>query len=187
MNYAIVCLDETGSMRGQEHRVVTSLNEYVAALPEHTMVTVFKFDSNRWTTYFDNYKKNWPSMLNDDYKPGAMTPLLDCIAKTVHHAESVASEGDKVFIMIDTDGQENASTEETVDSVKALIDQKKALNWEFWFMANGIDEVSAMRVGQTGHNLGMNVASNTHRTRVAAYTAQAGSTISYFDDKDATD
>ena len=27
-NYAVVCLDETGSMTGQEERVVTSMNEY---------------------------------------------------------------------------------------------------------------------------------------------------------------
>ena len=26
-NYAVVCLDETGSMHGQEYRVVTSMNE----------------------------------------------------------------------------------------------------------------------------------------------------------------
>ena len=49
MNHAIVTLDETGSMSGQEHRVVTSLNEYVEQLPKKTRLTVFKFDSRRWT------------------------------------------------------------------------------------------------------------------------------------------
>ena len=52
MKHAIVTLDETGSMRGQQHRVVTSLNEYVEQLSRKTGLTVFKFDSERWTTFF---------------------------------------------------------------------------------------------------------------------------------------
>ena len=43
--HAIVVLDETGSMRGQEERVTTSLNEYVDGLPKGTRLAVFKFDS----------------------------------------------------------------------------------------------------------------------------------------------
>ena len=35
-----------------------------------------------------------------------MTPLYDAIAKSIAHAESVASNGDKVMVMIDTDGYE---------------------------------------------------------------------------------
>ena len=183
MNYAIICLDETGSMRGQEERVTSSLNEYVNGLPEHTHVTVFKFDSNRWETFFDNYKKNWVSMTIENYRPLAMTPLFDSIARTVRHAEEITSKGDKVFVMIDTDGQENSSTEETLDSVKTLVAQKKAIGWEFWFMANSIDQMSAKTIGRTGSDLGMNVASNVHHDRMMVYAAQAGQTVAYFDNE----
>ena len=181
MNYALVCLDETGSMRGQEERVVSSLNEYVAGLPEHTHVTVFKFDALRWDTFFDNYKKNWIHMTTEDYKPGSMTPLLDSIARTIRHAESITSKDDKVFIMIDTDGQENASKEETRDSIKALVAQKTECKWEFWFMANSIDQITANTIGKTGHDLGMNVASNVHSARTAVYATHAGQTTRYFE------
>ena len=38
MNHAIVTLDETGSMSGQEHRIVTSLNEYVKYVADRIML-----------------------------------------------------------------------------------------------------------------------------------------------------
>ncbi len=188
MNYAIICIDETASMRGQQQRVVSSLNEYVSGLPEHTHISVFTFNREiEWKTYFDNYKKNWVNMTEEDYRPQSMTPLFDSIAKTIHHGEKVSSLDDKVFVMIDTDGQENCSKEETIDSVKALIQQKKNMGWEFWFMANSIDQMSAERIGKTGFDLGMNVASNVYRDRRAVYSAHVGQTMSYFnDDKENT-
>ncbi len=68
MKHAIVTLDETGSMSGQEHRVVTSLNEYVKKLPKKTRLTVFKFDSARWTKSFCGPVKKWKPMREKDYR-----------------------------------------------------------------------------------------------------------------------
>ena len=61
-NIAMLCLDETGSMTGQEHRVVMSLNEYVDKLPEDCRICVFTFDSQRWRRFYDGYKTNWVPM-----------------------------------------------------------------------------------------------------------------------------
>ena len=155
MNYAVICIDETGSMAGQEERVVTSMNEYVNSLPDDAHVTVFKFDSNHWTKFYDDYKTAWQKMEPANYSPGAMTPLYDAIGKTVRHAESLASDGDKVLVMVDTDGHENASKEHTVDSVNAVVDAKKTAGWEFLFMAGGINEAQAQQVGAIGQALGM--------------------------------
>ena len=69
MKHAIVTLDETGSMRGQQHRVVTSLNEYVDQLPRKTRLTVFKFDSERWTTFFRGKVKKWKAHEGDGLPP----------------------------------------------------------------------------------------------------------------------
>ena len=180
MNYAVICLDETASMRGNENRVVSSLNEYVSGLPEDTLVTVFKFNSVSWSNLYDGPKSAWRDVTRADYNPTAMTPLLDSIAKTIEHAKKLTSAEDKVFIMIDTDGEENCSKEETVDSVKALVQRQKDAGWEFWFMANSIDSIQATKIGETGYVLGMNVASNVHRDRNRAYGAQVMATTSYF-------
>lgn len=183
-NIALLCLDETGSMSGQEHRVVTSSNEYVNRLPEDCRICVFTFDSERWSTFYDGYKANWGPMQASDYHPGAATPLYDAIAKTILHAQVLAVEGDKVMVMIDTDGFENASMEHTHESINALVSQKKDAGWEFRFMANGIDEGQAHQVGEVGRNLGMSVSASTHDARLASYQDAAAATNAYFSRED---
>lgn len=183
MNYAVICIDETGSMAGQEERVVTSMNEYVNSLPDDAHVTVFKFDSNHWTKFYDDYKTAWQKMEPANYSPGAMTPLYDAIGKTVRHAESLASDGDKVLVMVDTDGHENASKEHTVDSVNAVVDAKKTAGWEFLFMAGGINEAQAQQVGAIGQALGMTTNMASHARRSQNFQAARGQTHSYFNSR----
>ena len=190
-NYAVVCLDETGSMTGQEERVVSSMNEYVDSMPEGTHVSVFKFNSDRWTQFFGGKKEKWPKMEVKDYQPESMTPLYDSVAKTIRYAEGLTSSWDKVMVMIDTDGFENASKEYKQEAIKAMVEQKKALGWEFLFMANALDRPEADRIGAVGAVIGMNVMSNVHQDRVAAYGVSgaqgpegppgaAGATRTYF-------
>ena len=180
MNHAIVTLDETGSMHGQEHRVVTSLNEYVKQLPKKTRLTVFKFDSQRWTTFFCGSAKKWKPMQEKDFQPGAMTPLYDAIAKSIAHAESVVSKGDKVMVMIDTDGHENASREHTQESCLALVSKKKEAGWEFLFMSAGVDQNQASFVGATGKALGMRVNAASYARRSSNYAKASFQTRTYF-------
>ena len=184
MNHAIVTLDETGSMSGQEHRVVTSLNEYVKQLPKKTRLTVFKFDSQRWTEIFCGSVKKWKPMKEKDYRPGAMTPLYDAIAKSIAHAESVASNGDRVMVMIDTDGYENASREHTQESCLALVSQKKKAGWEFLFMSAGVDQDQATFVGATGKALGMQVNAASYARRSSNYAKASFQTRTYFREPD---
>ncbi len=180
MNHAIVTLDETGSMSGQEHRVVTSLNEYVQQLPKKTRLTVFKFDSQRWTRFFCGSVKKWTPMKEKDYRPGAMTPLYDAIAKSIAHAESVASNGDKVMVMIDTDGYENASREHTQETCLALVSKKKKAGWEFLFMSAGVDQKQATVVGAAGKTLGMRVNAAPYAKRSSNYAKASSQTRTYF-------
>ncbi len=180
---AVVVLDATGSMTGQEERVVSSMNEYVRTLPKKCHLTVFLFDSKRWDTFYEGQAKDWRKMRTADYQPGAMTPLYDSIAKGIKHAKGLsANETNKVLVMIDTDGFENASQEHTQTSVKALFDQCKADGWEFIFMASGIDEVAAQKVAATGDAMGMTVNSAAYAARAANYATASTLTDSYFDD-----
>ena len=184
MKHAIVTLDETGSMSGQEQRVVTSLNEYVEQLPKKTRLTVFKFDSARWTKFFCGTVKKWKPIKEKDYRPGAMTPLYDAIAKSIAHAESVASNGDKVMVMIDTDGYENASREHTQESCLALVSQKKQAGWEFLFMSAGVDQKQATLAGTTGKTLGMRVNAAPYAKRSLNYSRASIQTRTYFRESD---
>lgn len=179
-NFAVLCLDETGSMQGQEHRVVSSLNEYVTGLPEDCHVCVFTFNANQWRKFYDGHRRGMNNMTREDYKPRSGTPLFDAVARTIKHAESISKPGDKVMIMIDTDGYENASREYNHDQIKSLVSRKKEAGWEFMFMANGLDQFSANQVGFVGASLGMNSVSTTYANRMSSYGAASASTTDYF-------
>lgn len=181
--YAVICLDETGSMSGQEKRVTTSLNEYVNKLPKDAHVTIFKFDSERWETFYDGKKAKYAYMTTADYNPGAMTPLYDAVARSIKHAESLANEGDKVMVMIDTDGIENASKEHNQTSVKALVDARKEDGWEFLFMASGLDEAAARDVGHIGDVWNMNTLISAYSDKRSSYAMASVATSSYFNDE----
>ena len=180
-NHAIVVLDETGSMRGEERRVVTSLNEYVEQLPKGTRITVFKFDSLRWDVFFEGKRGKWQPMTEQDYSPGAMTPLYDAIGKAIAHAKTVADKGDRVMMMIDTDGIENASKEYDLEKVKDAVGKAKKDGWEFLFMAGGLDERAAKSVSVSASSIpGMKRMKGSHATRSMRYGAATAQTMAYF-------
>lgn len=179
-NIAVVILDATGSMQGQEERVVTSMNEYVKGLPKKAVLSVFMFDSSRWIEFFNNKVKSWKKMTRKDYETGSMTPLFDSIAKGIKHAESIANKGDKVMIMIDTDGYENDSSEYNQEAITKLIEKKKKKGWDFLFMAAGVTADSARDVGAVGKNIGATVQSASHVNRLGSYKMSASQTSAYF-------
>ena len=183
MNNAVVVLDATGSMSGQEQRVVTSMNEYVGNLPDDTRLKVFMFDSDRWETFYEGAVSDWKPMKTDDYSPGAMTPLFDAVGKAIGYADSIAASGDKIMVMIDTDGFENHSRMHTEASIKALVEDRKGKDWAFMFMSQGLDQAEAQVHGRQGANLGMTVMAASAATRVSNYAAAAVQTDSYFGGK----
>ena len=125
-------------------------------------------------------------MTTNDYNPGAMTPLYDAVAKTIQHVESLAKAGDKVMVMIDTDGLENSSREYNQNQIKTMVSDKKEAGWEFLFMASGLDDFAADVVGSFGRMTGMTTHSGNYGTRSALYANAAVDTQSYFVDSDAT-
>lgn len=179
-NHAIVVLDATGSMSGQEERVVKSANEYVNSLPEQTHLTLFQFDSKRWITFFDGDAASWKEMERKDYTPGAMTPLYDSVGKAINHADSIASSGDRVMMMVDTDGYENASREHTQRSIRAMVEERKKAGWAFMFMSQGLDRASVENIAVQGASMGMSRQRATHSSRMGNYARAGVRTRDYF-------
>ena len=181
-NYAVVVLDATGSMACQEDRVVSSTNEYVRSLPEDTHLTVFMFDSERWLTFFEGATASWAPMQREDYSPGTMTPLLDAVGRAIRYADGLASDGDRVMMMVDTDGYENASREHTRESIKALVEHRKEAGWAFMLMSQGLDRGEAEDLAAQGAAVGMSVQPAVHESRQRNYARAASQTVAYFAD-----
>lgn len=180
MNYAVVALDASGSMARHRERVVSSMNEYVKTLPQDSHITVFMFDSHRWLTYFSGPVLSYRHMNLQDYVPDAMTPLYDAVGKAIAHARSLAHEGDRVMLMVDTDGLENHSREYNQAAIKSMVADRQAAGWAFMFMSQGLDQVEADRNAVAGHNLGMATAAASPGGRMANYMRAGGQTVSYF-------
>ncbi len=183
--YAVAVLDATGSMAGQEDRVVSSMNEYVEHVKtqsEGTHLTVFMFDSERWLTFFEGGIASWPTMKREDYVPGRMTPLYDAVGTAIGHADRLSSLGDRVMVMVDTDGYENASKEHTRASIKALVEQRKDAGWAFLLMSQGLDHKAAQGVAEQGSDVGMAVLPELPAAKRRNRRRAAHSTTAYFAD-----
>src|SRR5699024_7460969 len=87
-------------------------------------------------------------MTHKDYLVGGSTALLDAIGQTIQHMSQMKDAINVLFVII-TDGQENASRQFTVQTVKLLLEQQKeAKGWVFIFLGANIDAVeTASRMG----------------------------------------
>jgi len=81
--------------------------------------------------------------------PRGMTALLDAIGKTISTVgEELAKlkkkdRPDKVIMMVQTDGQENASKEFTKDAIKKMItEQTEKYAWQFMFLGATLEAVN---------------------------------------------
>jgi hypothetical protein len=142
-----VLLDESGSMASIKDDTIGGFNHYLTSLQDPragaVLFSLVKFDSNAITTVYKGVPvADAVPLTNDTYRPGASTPLIDAAYKTiVATADVVAQRQDTphVLIVIQTDGQENASTEHTNAELHQLIKEKSAAGWGFIFLGAGID------------------------------------------------
>lgn len=141
-------LDRTGSMESIRDDTIGAFNAYLDGLQDDSTAngakidfTLVQFDSQS----LDKVCVSVPIAQVDrltkaTYQPRASTPLIDAAYKTIKAVEaSLNGSKPKVVICIQTDGQENSSTEHTWAELHALIKEKTALGWQFNFMGCGID------------------------------------------------
>lgn len=166
-----VIADRSGSMSGiaaDMNGGIRSLLADQAALPGTLIVDIWTFDHSV------DHPFDW--VRPDDVKadvilPRGRTALNDAVGQAiVSIGERLASmdEDDrpgKVIVVVVTDGGENASTEYTLDQVKALVDsQSKDYGWEFLYLAANVDAFS------TGAGYGF------ARGQTISYAADSGGT-----------
>ncbi len=191
--YVAILLDETGSMAGQEKRVVTGINEYINKLRNQLhdvpcRVALSLFDSERWREFFRGPLRSFPRMRTRDFRPGAMTPLYDAIAKTISATEAEA-DGSMVLVIIDTDGMENASQEVARKAIFKRIKEKESEGWTFVFLGADMSAFGGAYEAQRSMGLGLspgNVRDSTHAARSEIYTDAAAATTSLFSERSKT-
>jgi len=175
-------LDETGSMEVVKQQTISGFNEYIQTLrkdknSKDMLFTLTKFNSDKVEVVSDGVALEEVVTLDDkNYQPSALTPLYDAIGATIHSLESkVKGKKQAALVVIQTDGEENASKEFTREKIFTLIDDKKKLGWTFAFLGADIDAWDAsaklgIAIGNT-----MNYASaDTSKTLRGMATATVG-------------
>ncbi len=153
-NFITFVLDETGSMMSIKDDTIGGFNQFLAEMkkpgPEGTpdiltRFTLVKFDSNHQTVVHKGVAiSQVPDLTPETYSPGASTPLIEACVKAIRATEkAISGEGEseqRVQIVIQTDGQENASgAEYTNEVLNKLIKEKTEAGWLFIFLGAGQD------------------------------------------------
>lgn len=146
-------IDRSGSMSSNWSDVVGGYESIIKEQQEQDgkcTLTVAAFDdSYDLLEDFSNVQKVSDKL---EIRPRGMTALLDAIGKTVSSVgEKLAKmkerdRPEKVIVMVQTDGYENASKEYTKEKIKEMIEtQTNVYNWEFMFLGASLDAVNEAR------------------------------------------
>lgn len=156
-------LDRSGSMNSLTETAISSFNEFLKEQKGESGEVIFSlvlFD-NEYLLHADAVPiREVVELDTSTYVPRAMTALLDAIGRTV---DDIGKRLDgmkekdrpgKVIVAIFTDGQENASTDYTLqDIAKRIKHQQEKYQWEFLFLGANQDAIAtAGRMNIHAHN-----------------------------------
>jgi len=154
----VLILDKSGSMYGLEKDTIGGFNSMLDKQRESNLpvkVTAIMFNNAVSTIYERTDLKKVKNITGKDYIPQGTTALLDAVGNTLSQMKTmpgIDARGNKVLVVITTDGKENASKEWTYPKVKKLISELQEKNFEFVFLGANID------AAQTAQTIGIKKA-----------------------------
>lgn len=142
-----IIIDRSGSMEPIKTDAEGAINHFISeqqAVEGDCTFLLADFDGE------DPFRVVHDGVLKDfgQYRlePRGNTPLLDAVGRMIittgHQLENIPDHlrPDKVILVIQTDGQENASREFTWEQLTAKIkEQTEVYNWQFIFLGMGAD------------------------------------------------
>lgn len=152
-----IILDKSGSMSSCLDATIEGLNSFLKEQKnEKGKVTVtFVMFNHRYSVVHDFVSLDKVSFLNkENYRPDGWTALLDAIGATIDTTGQALANlpeeerPSRVLVVIQTDGQENASREYLSSSedksarIREMIKhQSEKYNWDFVFLSAGEDAI----------------------------------------------
>lgn len=168
--HVLMVIDRSGSMHIVADDVRGGFNAYLENLEQDTAVTY------RITTalFDDNYALMGVGLAPQDvirlnqrtYRPGGSTALLDAIGRIISDFERSTElrPRDRVLLVVQTDGEENASREYKVEQIRKMITEREATGvWGAVFMGAGPD--TWKQAGGMGFSTSTSYARTSEDTR----------------------
>ena len=146
----VFILDRSGSMGGLESDTIGGFNSMLRDQKKKegkAFVSTVLFDHESIVLHDRIPVENVPEMTDSDYTVRGCTALLDAIGDAVKHIGNIHKYArpedvpEHTMYIITTDGLENASRRYNSKEIKALIEKKKKLGWEFLFIGANIDAI----------------------------------------------
>lgn len=176
-------LDRSGSMSGIKGQTIEGFNTYLAGLQAEKKAdikfTFLQFDSHSLDKcHVATPVGEVPLLTDATFQPRAGTPLIDATYKTIRAVEEALRKEDgkpRVVVCIQTDGEENQSTEYTWADLSALVKGKQEEGWQFNFMGAGIDayKQAAMMSIPTASTISYSNAESATRSAFASASMNA--------------
>lgn len=141
--HVLLITDKSGSMAPVQTDVRGGYNTYLDNLSEDAdnwSITSVLFDTYVTTLCEAAGVTDAPRLTVENYQPGGNTALLDAVGTGVTNLEKklTLNEGDKVLVVIQTDGEENSSREWSLQAVQDLIQRLDGKDgWGFLFIGQG--------------------------------------------------
>lgn len=182
----IVVQDKSGSMSSCAPATISGYNEYLGDLKRDARnddsdvrVSLVQFDTSVRTVYTSRPVNDVQRLTREDYVPGGMTALYDAVGRAVRDTERSIRRGDRVLVVLMTDGGENASREWRHDGILRLFEDKRRDDWEFIFLGAGEEAWNTGNsLGFTGQNSINYAPDNAFATQqVFRELAQASSSV----------
>ena len=181
----LVCflLDRSASMGGCRDETISGFNAYIQKMrdemPDAARFSMMQFDSMGFEMMHDKVKlADVKDLSLETYKPRANTPLYDAMGLFIHNNRSPKYSGYKVVFVSLTDGQENASSEWTLERIQALIKEMEDVHkWTFAHIGVGVQGWGAGATMYSGTRSSANVAKSSYKGTKDMYASLAANTV----------
>lgn len=139
-------LDKSGSMYGSREATLEGFNSFLNEQRQRegkTYLSLTLFSTTFEVRHVALDVLETPDLGSDEspYQPGGGTALYDAVVTTIHGTDAWLVKHPefkgRVLCVIQTDGGENSSVENSLATVNNLMEAKQAEGWEFAFMGAG--------------------------------------------------
>ena len=135
-------LDESGSMQLRKEVTISGFNEWMKEMekfPGEVLLNLIKFHSEKHELLVKQAVLGLtkPRLTEDNYQPSALTPLLDAVGRAIRETDEqleTLPDDVEVILVILTDGEENHSTEFSLEAIKSLVAEKEEAGWAITYM-----------------------------------------------------
>ena len=170
-------LDRSGSMASIKNDTIGGVNSFIQEqkkLPGEMTLTLCQFDTEYDTINDAVNIQSVKPLTDENFVPRGPTALLDSAAKLIIETGKKIADmpeekrPERVMVVIITDGEENASREQSLKSLADMVKhQEEKYGWQFLYI--GANQDSFTEAGKMGMR-GVNYAANTRGT-AAMYAA----------------